>query len=39
MMEWAGQSRDVSDPWYTGDFETAYQDIYAACKAILNKLN
>ena len=39
MMEWAGQSRDVSDPWYTGDFETAYQDIYAACKAILKALN
>ena len=38
MMEWAGQSRDVSDPWYTGDFETAYQDIYTSCKAILNAL-
>ena len=38
MMEWVGQSRDVSDPWYTGDFETAYQDIYLSCKAILNKL-
>ena len=38
MMEWAGQNRDVSDPWYTGDFETAYQDIDISCKAILKQL-
>jgi protein-tyrosine phosphatase len=38
MMEWAGKKRDVSDPWYTGDFETAYQDIYDSCKAILEAL-
>jgi len=30
-------SRDISDPWYTGDFEEAYQDILAACRAILEK--
>ncbi len=35
MMQWAGLRRDVSDPWYTRDFEEAYQDIYAACEAIL----
>ena len=28
---------DVSDPWYTGDFEAAYQDIEASCKAILKE--
>ncbi len=38
MMEWVGQKRDVSDPWYTGDFETAYRDIYLSCKAILKAL-
>ena len=38
MMEWEGQNRDVSDPWYTGDFETAYEDIYASCKAIIQSL-
>lgn len=32
------KNRDVSDPWYTGDFEEAYQDIEAACKAILKQL-
>ena len=29
---------DVSDPWYTGDFETAYQDILVSCQAMLYKL-
>ena len=29
---------DVFDPWYTGDFETAYQDIDVSCKAILKEL-
>ena len=36
MMQWAGQRRDVADPWYTRDFESAYQDILSACKAILD---
>ena len=30
---------NISDPWYTGDFEAAYQDIEQSCKAILKKLN
>ena len=38
MMEWVGQNRDVSDPWYTGNFETAYEDIYTSCKAIIQSL-
>ena len=31
-------NRDVADPWYTGDFETAYQDIYEGCKGLLEQL-
>lgn len=27
---------NISDPWYTGDFEAAYQDIDKSCQAILN---
>ena len=38
MMEWVGLNRDVSDPWYTGNFETAYEDIYASCKAIIQSI-
>lgn len=29
-----GNVPDVSDPWYTGDFETAYRDIEQSCRAI-----
>ena len=38
MMYWVGESRDVADPWYTGDFEEAYHDIDESCKAILKQL-
>ena len=38
MMHWVGESRDVADPWYTGDFEEAYCDIDASCRAILEQL-
>ena len=38
MMEWIGETRDVADPWYTGDFEAAYQDIERSCKAILESV-
>lgn len=35
-MSFAGENRSVSDPWYTRDFETAYDDIYKGCEALLN---
>lgn len=31
--------RDVDDPWYTGDFETAYRDIRRGCEALLRELS
>ena len=30
--------RDVADPWYTGDFEATYQDVFAGCEGLLNFL-
>ena len=39
LLEYAGENRDVSDPWYSRDFETAYNDIYTGCKAFLEYLN
>lgn len=38
MMSWVGETRDVADPWYTGDFEEAYRDIEQSCKAILKEI-
>ncbi|WP_147645032.1 low molecular weight protein-tyrosine-phosphatase [Treponema pectinovorum] len=38
MLEYTGQSRDVADPWYTGNFEETWNDIYSGCKALLESL-
>ena len=29
---------DVVDPWYSGDFDKAYNDIEKGCNALLNFL-
>ena len=28
-------NRDVSDPWYTGDFEATYRDVVEGCQQLL----
>lgn len=38
LMEHTGDSRDVKDPWYTGDFEATWEDVNAGCRALLEKL-
>lgn len=35
LMSYCGSNREVADPWYTGDFETTYNDILAGCKKLL----
>ena len=30
--------REIDDPWYTGDFETAYRDILEGCRLQLDRL-
>ena len=37
MMSYAGIGRDVADPWYTGDFETTFQDLLEGCEAFLQQ--
>ncbi len=37
LMSYTGRKRDVADPWYTGDFETAFQDILEGCEAMLRQ--
>ncbi len=36
IMSFAGSSRDVADPWYTGDFDETYRDVLEGCEAFLN---
>lgn len=38
LMTFAGKGSDVSDPWYSGDFETAYRDIYEGCRGLIEHL-
>ena len=36
LLEYAGENRSVSDPWYTGDFDVAYEDIFKGCAALID---
>lgn len=38
LMEFAGERRGVADPWYSGDFDTAYTDILKGCRALLGNM-
>ena len=39
LMDFTSHLKDVADPWYTGDFETTWNDVYEGCVGILNRLN
>lgn len=38
LLSFAGNGRDVADPWYTGDFEATYRDVVTGCEAFLEFL-
>ena len=38
LLSYMGTTRDVADPWYTGDFNAAYRDVEAGCRALLQVL-
>ncbi len=38
MMSYVGESRDVADPWYTGDFDATYNDLIRACAALYDEI-
>lgn len=38
LLEFAGSTRDIADPWYTGNFDVTYEDITEGCQALLNSL-
>ena len=39
LMDFTSHPGDVADPWYTGDFDTTWSDVYEGCVGILKKLN
>lgn len=38
LLEYAGSSRDIADPWYTGNFDETYADVVEGCTALLEQL-
>lgn len=38
LLDFAGQNRSIADPWYTGDFDTTYEDVLDGCEALLRYL-
>ena len=36
LLDFSDNPRDISDPWYTRNFEKAYLDIYEGCESLLN---
>ena len=38
LLTFAGRRDDVSDPWYSRDFGTAYSDIEEGCKGLLSHI-
>ncbi len=39
LLDFTGRGGEVADPWYTGDFDTAFRDIDAGCRALLSWLD
>lgn len=38
MMDYTNRRGDVADPWYTGDFETTWNDICEGCEGLLEAI-
>lgn len=38
LLQFAGSERNIADPWYTGNFDVTYDDIYEGCTALLKYL-
>ena len=38
LLSFAGKTRDIADPWYTGNFDQTYEDILEGCTAFLKYL-
>ncbi len=39
LLDFAGSSSDIADPWYTGNFDTTYDDIVCGCEAFLKSID
>jgi len=38
FLTFAGENRDVADPWYTGNFDETYADVLKGCTGLLERI-
>lgn len=38
LLEYTGAPRNIADPWYTGNFDETWDDVWAGCTALLTRL-
>lgn len=38
LLDYGTRPRDIADPWYTGDFDTTYEDVLEGCEALLDHI-
>ena len=38
LLDFAGEKREVADPWYTGNFDETYEDVVKGCAGLLRFL-
>ena len=39
LLNFAGETGDIADPWYTGNFDETYDDVLRGCKGLLKHLD
>lgn len=39
LLDFTDTPGNIDDPWYTGDFETTYQEVYKGCECLLEHIN
>ena len=38
LLDFAGETGDIADPWYTGNFDVTYDDVVRGCKGLMKRL-
>lgn len=39
LLDFSENPRDIADPWYTGNFDRTYDDIFEGCQGLLEYIN
>ena len=38
LLDFAGENRDIADPWYTDNFDETYRDVHLGCTKLFEKI-